>query len=100
VARLGGDEFALVLEGLAAAVDATAVGEKLVAAMRAPFIVDHRNLQVSASVGVALLEGRDAFSASSLLARADAALYEAKRAGRDRVGHAGPVAAAEALAAG
>lgn len=83
-ARLGGDEFAVILEGLASRDHAALVAEKIVAAMRAPFPIGERSLQASASLGVAILKPQDAFRPEALLARADAALYDAKHAGRDR----------------
>ncbi|MEO8523328.1 MAG: diguanylate cyclase [Caldimonas sp.] len=83
VARLSGDEFTVILEGLAAPADAEAVAMKLVEAMRSPMRLGGSLVQVSTSVGLALLEPGDSDPAS-LLRRADEALYEAKRAGRDR----------------
>ena len=83
VARLAGDEFTVILEGLAAPADAEAVAMKLVEAMRPPMRLGGSLVHVSTSVGLALLEPGDSDPAS-LLRRADEALYEAKRAGRDR----------------
>jgi diguanylate cyclase (GGDEF)-like protein len=91
VARIGGDEFAVVLEGVASAAAAAAVAEKIVAAMRVPFPLAGRSMSVGASLGVAVLAAADGFRAETLLARADAALYEAKRAGRNRFALAEPV---------
>lgn len=82
VARLSGDEFTVVLESLHDRADAAEVGEKLVEAMRAPVAIGERSVSVSTSIGIAILEADD--DAASLLARADDALYEAKRSGRDR----------------
>jgi diguanylate cyclase (GGDEF)-like protein len=70
--RLGGDEFAIVLPGLAADAAEPAV-DRLRAATPAG---------VTASAGVTAWRSGD--SLSMLLGRAEAALYEAKRAGRDR----------------
>ena len=94
VARLAGDEFTLVLEGLQAEDDAARVATKIVRAMRVPMEVEGRAVRLSASVGVAVLQGREpqtesafarlaSLSAAELTARADAALYAVKRAGRD-----------------
>lgn len=83
VARLSGDEFTVILEGLDGLEDAQAVAAKLVSALRMPMRIGDSELVVSASVGVAMLaEGE--LDAVSLLRRADEALYEAKRRGRDR----------------
>jgi len=83
VARLAGDEFTVILEGLASLAEAQAVAAKLVEALRAPMRIGGIPVGVSASIGVAMLE-RGEHDATPLLRRADEALYEAKRRGRDR----------------
>ncbi|MDI4634287.1 diguanylate cyclase [Pelomonas sp. V22] len=84
VARLAGDEFVVLVEGLNEAADAIAVAEKVLQAMDEPMLLDGLALQVGTSIGIALHEGRAGLDAAQLLAQADAALYEAKRAGRQR----------------
>ncbi|HEX6014860.1 MAG TPA: bifunctional diguanylate cyclase/phosphodiesterase, partial [Geminicoccaceae bacterium] len=83
-ARIGGDEFALVAPDLADAQQALTLAERLLGACRAPFDVGEGRLQVAVSVGVALFpeQGQDA---DTLLRAADAALYDAKAGGRDRI---------------
>jgi len=83
VARFAGDEFTVIVEGLADVADAEVVAMKLVEALRPPMRIGDELLSVSTSVGLAVLSEADV-DAASLLARADEALYEAKRAGRDR----------------
>jgi diguanylate cyclase (GGDEF)-like protein/PAS domain S-box-containing protein len=78
VARIGGDEFAVVMPDCA-------IGDALAAAERLRTAVGPRP---TASVGVAQWDGME--TPLELAERADAALYEAKRAGRNRVAHAGP----------
>ncbi len=82
VARLAGDEFVVILEGIHNAAEAEQVTHKIVLATRDAFLIDGRPLRVTTSVGVAVFEG-DATPADELMARADAALYDAKNAGRD-----------------
>ncbi len=82
VARLAGDEFVIIIEGLNAREEASLVAAKIVAGMAVPMAVDGGALQVTTSIGVAAA-GPDMRSADELLARADAALYAAKRAGRN-----------------
>jgi diguanylate cyclase (GGDEF)-like protein len=86
VARYGGEEFAIVLPG-AGRDAALAVGDKLRATIAAARF-DHRGTPcgeaVTISVGVAVYPS-DARDLSSLIDCADAALYAAKRAGRDSV---------------
>jgi diguanylate cyclase (GGDEF)-like protein/PAS domain S-box-containing protein len=83
VARLSGDEFTVILEGLTEPADAETVAMKLVEALRPPMQLGGTLVSVSTSVGLAVLDPGDV-DAAGLLQRADEALYEAKRAGRDR----------------
>ncbi len=83
VARLGGDEFVVVLDGVRDAPDAAHVAEKIAEAVRRPVQVADAAVTPQLSIGVAVTEyGSDAQEA---MTRADAALYEAKRSGRNRV---------------
>ncbi len=82
VARLGGDEFALVLPEIGSAEDAHRLIEKLMAALRQPFAFDGKPLDVSVSLGVSMFPG-DGDSPDSLTVQADAAMYEAKQAGKN-----------------
>ncbi len=74
VARLGGDEFAVLLDD---ALQAQRVGERIAVALGERFTVEGIELQVAASIGVALFpeHGHDA---ETLLQRADVAMYQAK----------------------
>lgn len=83
--RFGGDELVVVLTELEDPEQAEAVARRLVDAVRAPIAVGDEVIRTSISVGVAAASGRDGCSSAELLRRADAALYEAKAAGRDRV---------------
>ncbi|HKW83245.1 MAG TPA: diguanylate cyclase [Burkholderiaceae bacterium] len=82
VARLAGDEFTVILEELHDTADAQALATKLVTAVREPINLAGRVVQVTTSIGVALSASEETDGAA-LLRRADAALYEAKRRGRD-----------------
>jgi diguanylate cyclase (GGDEF)-like protein len=77
VARLGGDEFAVLLPDVHGITDALAVASKLQAALQAPFPVEGVDLDVEASIGIAL-SGRDGHDTTVLLQRADIAMYTAK----------------------
>ena len=83
VARLGGDEFTVILEGLRDGADAGIVAGNLVEALREPILLGSQRLVVTASIGMTLCVPGEIDDAE-LLRRADAALYEAKRRGRDR----------------
>jgi diguanylate cyclase (GGDEF)-like protein len=84
VGRFGGEEFTVLLPRTDAA-DAYGIAERLRAsARRMSVAAADARIQVTVSIGVALLgqHGRDLFD---LLAAADVALYKAKDAGRDQV---------------
>jgi diguanylate cyclase (GGDEF)-like protein/PAS domain S-box-containing protein len=78
VARLGGDEFVVLLGDLTQAADAAHVADKIGEALRPPFVVEGRELDVSASIGVAHWP-EDGDGTKELLLTADAAMYAAKR---------------------
>jgi diguanylate cyclase (GGDEF)-like protein/PAS domain S-box-containing protein len=84
VAALGGDEFVVCCEAVSDEAEAKALADRLVSATSVPFGADGRQLQVTASIGIAL-SGRDGTdTADSLLRDADAAMYQAKQRGRNR----------------
>ena len=82
VARLAGDEFTVILEGLDGADDAKAVASKLVETLRAPVALAGKLVEITISIGIAMPRDGQTDDAE-LLGRADAALYEAKRRGRN-----------------
>jgi diguanylate cyclase (GGDEF)-like protein len=81
VARLGGDEFTILFTELSHNDDAARTAEKILNAFTAPFVVDGRELYVTASIGVALFP-TDGEDPDTLLRNADSAMYRAKEAGR------------------
>jgi diguanylate cyclase (GGDEF)-like protein len=85
VARLAGDEFVVVLELLADAADAAGKARGLIAILQLPYRLTGVTVTVSASIGVALHQPGDARDLTALLARADAAMYAAKRGGKNQV---------------
>ncbi len=83
VARLSGDEFAILLEDVDLTPDATAVAQRVMDALSAPMLIAGKDLQVTASVGIAIGDHHyDA--ADEMLRDADIALYRAKELGRKR----------------
>jgi len=82
LARLGGDEFAVLAESCPQVVQAAALAQRMLNAMKAPFIFDGNQLFISASIGISLFPS-DALSAEQLLRNADSALFKAKSAGRE-----------------
>lgn len=85
VARLGGDEFAVLLPGIHQPEDALAVAEKIRDALYQPFELDGHHLQISSSIGIAVYpeHGEDR---KHLMRHADAAMYAAKKRGRNQFG--------------
>jgi diguanylate cyclase (GGDEF)-like protein len=106
VARFGGDEFAVLVENARGLLDANTVADRILSALRTPIEVGGgsdggatRDARVGASIGIALAE--PGVNADTLLAQADAAMYQAKSEGKGRqvVFHPALVAAqAEQLA--
>ena len=89
VSRLSGDEFAVLLPGTGDPLAARAVGRALVGALAEPLRVDGHPLPVTVSVGAAVHVGPGG-DPEALLQAADAAMYDAKRAGRNQVVLADP----------
>jgi diguanylate cyclase (GGDEF)-like protein/PAS domain S-box-containing protein len=83
VARMGGDEFVIVLEGVRGLDEAEAIAEKLRRVAETPIVTSSRIINASLSIGVTIrAAGEDVDTA---IGRADQALYQAKRSGRNRV---------------
>jgi diguanylate cyclase (GGDEF)-like protein len=82
IARLGGDEFTVSLLDLRDPQDAAKVAGRIVHEMGKPFIIEAQELNVTASVGIAVFpdNGEDA---ETLLKNADVAMYQAKAAGKN-----------------
>lgn len=80
--RLGGDEFALILPALGDQHAAEQLADRLIAAVREPLYIEGTLMPVGATIGLAFcpLDARDA---GQLLSCADAAMYAAKRAGKN-----------------
>jgi len=89
VARLGGDEFVVALAQLGNDADraqagAQAVANKILRVMTQPFVLPDVTWSLSASIGVALLLDARALP-DDILKQADAAMYQAKAAGRNKI---------------
>ncbi|WPL19166.1 Cyclic di-GMP phosphodiesterase Gmr [Thiorhodovibrio winogradskyi] len=87
VARLGGDEFVVVMENLGSQKDAALLrakqsGERLLAAIRQPIKIDGNQYVITASMGISPFDG-SSDSVTDLLKRADAAMLQVKKIGRD-----------------
>jgi diguanylate cyclase (GGDEF)-like protein len=101
VARLGGDEFVIVQAEESQLDAAEKLADRLVAALSRPYRIFDRDVDVGASIGVAICGGTE-LEIDHMLRRADRALYSAKIAGRGRwhlsVGEDAPLAPDHAAA--
>ncbi len=84
VARVGGDEFVVLLSSAQDAVDAAVAAERIVAALNENFIIQGQSIKMSCSVGVSMFPEHGANS-GILIRNADAAMYCAKKEGRNKV---------------
>ena len=99
VARMGGEEFAILCPGLDA-VEARSVAERIVEATPAACAAAlGRTFRQTVSIGIALFPDHGEFG-DALLRKADAALYDAKKQGRNRVVVAGMNPAAPVASSG
>ena len=82
VARLGGDEFVVLVPGVHAPAECGLVGDKIIEALGEPVHFEGRSLHISTSIGICLYPD-DGADVDSLMRKADAAMYQAKAAGRN-----------------
>lgn len=82
VARIGGDEFAILMDNLNDTGSADQIAQRILDSMQTPVEILGHSLVVTVSIGIALYP-QDGSTISLLLAKADAAMYEAKTAGRN-----------------
>jgi diguanylate cyclase (GGDEF)-like protein len=83
LARLGGDEFSVILPNLSMEEDACRISHSLIATLSIPFDLEGHLCNIGASIGVLAHRGSIA-SEDELLSHADAAMYAAKRQGKNR----------------
>ena len=94
IARLGGDEFFVVLEDQQETEAVETVARKLLAELYRPFeVAPGKEVQVSSSIGLSVFPD-DAQDAATLMKHSDAAMYQAKQAGKNSFRHFGAAAPA------
>lgn len=83
VSRLGGDEFTAILRAIPKLEVAAIVAEKILATITEPIVLDGHTIKISASIGISVypLNSNDC---ETLIKQADAAMYHAKRLGKNR----------------
>lgn len=84
VARLGGDEFVVLLDAPTDREQAVVVADKILGKLRKPYQLGTQTGTISVSIGVSLYPSNGG-DTETLLAQADAAMYRAKRRGRDQI---------------
>ena len=83
VARMGGDEFILLLPETTRIQDITKVAKKILESIKKPFLISGKELRITTSIGISIYptHGEDA---ETLIKNADIAMYQAKKAGRNK----------------
>ncbi len=84
VARLGGDEFVLLFPEISGEDECRHMLERIMDAIRQPLHVNGNEIQISASIGIAIYP-EDVNDGESLIRHADQAMYIAKQMGRNRM---------------
>jgi diguanylate cyclase (GGDEF)-like protein/PAS domain S-box-containing protein len=82
VARFGGDEFVVMMDMIKNPKDAALVAQKIIDALAVEFIIDSKEIFISASIGISVFP-RDGDSAESLINAADVAMYQVKNKGKN-----------------
>ncbi len=82
LARLGGDEFTFLLPDVDHVEEATVVADKVLAALKQPFVIGGRDIFVSASIGISMYPD-DGADVETLMKHADTAMYRVKKQGRN-----------------
>lgn len=84
IARIGGDEFTVILDQPDSAEEAILRAQRIADVIRAPIVVGDETVSVTSSMGLSLYPDH-ATKVNELVKGADAAMYQAKNAGRDQV---------------
>lgn len=82
VSRFGGDEFAILVSEIMTQEDVVTLADKILEALRQPFNIEGHAIQVSGSLGIALYPDHGD-NMETIMNRADAAMYLAKKRGND-----------------
>lgn len=82
LARTGGDEFVMLCAGTDGARGATAVARRILDAFAQPFVLEGREIEIGASIGIATSIGSE--DPHHIIENAGTAMYEAKHEGRGR----------------
>ena len=83
VARLGGDEFAVILHHTESVEDICKIAGNIISSLKATYKIENTECNIGASIGIAIYPD-NAQNSTELVKKADAAMYQAKDAGRNR----------------
>lgn len=83
VCRMGGDEFMLILEGAGTSGEIQRIGQRVLCCLTESYAIEGKHLRVTPSIGAVVHEPQE--SDTTLVQRADAAMYAAKNAGKCRM---------------
>ena len=82
LARMGGDEFTILLPHMSCSEDAVVVCRKILESLSEPFVLNGRDLSISASVGITMYPS-DGSDVETLVKNADTAMYRSKEQGKN-----------------
>lgn len=82
LARLGGDEFAIIVSSIRGTQNLSLLAQKIISLLSKPFVVDNKEFFITASIGIASFPEHTS-NPENLLKYADAAMYVAKKNGRN-----------------
>ena len=80
VSRLGGDEFAILISEVMSRNDVTNLADKILTALSQPYALDGHTINISGSLGISMYPD-DGGDMDTIMNKADAAMYQAKRSG-------------------
>lgn len=83
IARLGGDEFTVVLDSINQPSDVVTIAQRILTALKEPFVITGQEVVVGASIGVTTYP-EDGEEVDTLLRNADVAMYQAKERGKNQ----------------
>ncbi len=84
VARIGGDEFVAILEEINTEEDVRPIAKRIVESIKETYFIDHLNVEISCSIGVAIYPQDGEGDVEKLMVCADAAMYKAKDQGKNQ----------------
>ena len=82
VGRLGGDEFVVIIEDINDVTGIASINERILALCEVPFLIKDKKYHMSCSIGVSIYPD-DSDDAEELIRKADMAMYQAKRSGKN-----------------